>query len=180
MQGTAGKLLSGLSMNYRHAEAVPEGMGEGWKCKHWAKFEKTKWDYLGNYRVSAASSSWEEKLYEPRLRMERRSLELINCTLWSQGPGGLACSTLQWGCVFCGQRCWCTRALQGAENDMLTDHSKWRNPWMKQRPLQWTQTSPSSPDTGEFLMVFTGNQFLALHCFSVSKSLQGMGRTEIQ
>lgn len=101
------------------------------------------------------------------LRMES-PLELINCTLWSRGPGGLACSTLQLGCVFCGQWCRCTKTLQGAKNYMLTDHSKWRIPWMKQRPLQWPQRSCPSPDTGKFLMVFKQDQSLALHCFSVS------------
>jgi len=35
------KLLSHVSLNYCNAEAVP-GVGEGWKCEFWAKFEKTE------------------------------------------------------------------------------------------------------------------------------------------
>lgn len=166
-------------MNYQHAEAVPEGIGEGWKCEHWAKFERTG-DHLSNYTVSAALFSWEEQLHEPRLWMERRSLELLNYTLWSRGPGGLACSTLQWGCGFCGQWCWCTETFHGAENDIPTDLSKWGLLWMKQRSLQWTQATLSTSDTGEFLVILTGDEFLALDCFSLSKSLQAMGRTNTQ
>lgn len=41
-------------MKYEYAEAAPESIGEG---LNWAKFEKTKWDYLSNYRVSAAFAS---------------------------------------------------------------------------------------------------------------------------
>lgn len=51
---------------------------------------------------------------------------------------------------------------------------------MKEKSLHSTQTTLSTSDTGEFLVMFTGDEFLALHCFCLSKSLQVMGRTNIQ